>query len=168
MQALPGTLPPMEEPTGPELAQRLRDAFPELDLPTFAEDLEPMSESGAQRLRAMGANEAIVANVLRSHLTRCAALTAFSHQFKDWVEQGKSEPVLRALLLMDQLLAEAPPVPAMMRADEVGDQFHNSLLVCFFENIMNTTAAFRTMVRPNLGPAIRRHLQEHEPFWLED
>lgn len=158
----------MPEPNGPELAQRLRDAFPELDLTAFAEELEPMTESGAQRLRAMGADETIVADVLRSHLTRCAALTAFSHQFRDWAEQGKVEPVRRALALMDQLLADAPPVPTSMPANEVGDQFHNSLLVCFFENIMDTTAAFRTLVRPNLGPTIRRHFQEHDPFWLED
>jgi hypothetical protein len=61
--------------------------------------------------------------------TRCGALMAFSSQFNEWVRAGKIEPIRRALALIDQMVADSPPVPVGTRPEEVGDHFHNSLLL---------------------------------------
>jgi hypothetical protein len=129
----------MSQPTGPELAQMLRRLFPEMNGRSFDEDVDSMSDS------------------------RCGALTAFSSQFNDWVRTGKIEPIRRALALIDQLLADSPPVPSETRPDAVGDHFHNSLLACFVENVVTRTRECRSLVVPNLGPAVRDHLQQHAP-----
>jgi hypothetical protein len=39
------------EPSGPELAQLLRESFPEINVSEFEEDIEPMSEEGLRSLR---------------------------------------------------------------------------------------------------------------------
>ena len=41
----------MTEPSGPELAQLLRESFPEINVSEFEEDIEPMSEEGLRSLR---------------------------------------------------------------------------------------------------------------------
>jgi len=93
---------------------------------------------------------------------------AFSWQFNQWVRAGKAEPVRRALALIDQLLAGSTPVPAGTPPMAVGDWFHNSLLACFVENVVDRTPGFRSLVLPNLGPAVREHLRIHAPYWLRE
>jgi len=159
------------EPTGPELAQLLRESFPEINVSEFEEDTEPMSAEGLRSLRERfpDINDEFAERLKKTGIySRCGVLMAFSYQFKQWVREGKADPVRRALALIDQFLSESPPVPPGTHALEVGDQFHNSLLACFVENVMDTTPAFRSLVLPNLGPAVRAHLEEHDPVWLEE
>jgi hypothetical protein len=168
---LPADAQAVPEPSGPELAQLLRESFPEINVSDFEEDTRPMSADGLRSLRKRFPDiDDEEAERLRKTgiYSRCGVLMAFSFQFNRWVREGKADPVRRALGLIDQFLAESPPVPPGTRPGEVGDQFHNSLLACFVENIMNTTPAFRSLVLPNLGPAIRAHLEEHDPFWLQE
>jgi len=130
------------EPTGAELAQSFRLRFPEMNLATFDVDVDSMTGS------------------------RCGTLIAFSWQFREWVQRGNEEVIKRALALVDQLLSESPPVPSGTHALAVGDQFHNSLLACFVENIVDRTKEFRALVLSNLGPEVRSHLAQHDPHSL--
>jgi hypothetical protein len=132
----------MTEPSAVELAQQLRDLFPEMRIEDFDKDLDSMPGS------------------------RCGTLTAFSSQFNNWVRDGKTELVRRALALIDEMVAESPPVPLGTRAEAVGDQFHNSLLACFVENVVTKTEESRSRVLPNLGPAVRQHLRQNAPDLL--
>jgi hypothetical protein len=159
------------EPSGPELAQLLRESFPEINVSQFEQDIEPMSAEGLRSLRERfpDMNDEFAESLKKTGIySRCGVLMAFSYQFNRWVREGKADPVRRALALIDQFLAESPPVPPGTRAGEVGDQFHNSLLACFVEDVMDTTPAFRSLVLPNLGPAVRAHLEEYDPFWLRE
>lgn len=135
-------------PSGRELLGLLRASFPEIDSEGFAEDLKLFDADSTDA-------------------TRCGVLTAFSSQFNNWVREERSEPVRRAPALIDRLLAEATPVPEGTPPVAVGDQFHNSLLSCFVEDILDTTPEFKALVIPNLGPVVREHLQLHDPFWLQ-
>lgn len=134
----------MTEPTSQELAQLLRNSFPEMDDADFDEDVDSM---------VVG--------------SRCGVLIAFSNQFNAWVRTGQIEPIRRALGLIDHLVTESSPVPPGTRPEDVGDHFHNSLLACFVESVVSTTRESRSLVLPNLGPAVRRHLTEHAPHLLE-
>jgi hypothetical protein len=141
-----------EDLTGIELAQLLRQEFPQLDTSTFDEDVASMVAPD----KSMSPPDP----------SRCAVLIAFSHQFNDWVRQGSGDSVRSALELVDRLLAETPPVPAGTRPGEVGDQFHNSLLACFVEGVMDTSPEFQSLVLPNLGPELRGHLETYYPHLL--
>ena len=134
----------MKEPTGPELAQLLRESFPEMNAAGFDEN---------------------VAFFCDDTPSQCGVLLAFSWQFNEWVGAGDAELVRRALDLIDYLLAESPEMPTGKNAAAVGE-FHNSLLACFVESVMDTTPAFRFVVLPNLGPVVREHLRKYDPSWL--
>ena len=133
----------LTEPTGEELAQLLRSSFPEMNGADFDEDVDSMDIG-----------------------SRCGVLIAFSNQFNAWVDAGEIEPIRRALGLIDRLLTESPLVPPGTHPKDVGDHFHNSLLACFVEGVTATTPGFRSLVLPNLGPAVRRHLTKHAPHIL--
>ena len=174
MQVLDASLRPsnarvVTEPSGPELARLLRDGFPELNVVEFEDAIRPMNDAGLRSLRDRfpQIDDVLAADLRQTGIrSRCGVLMAFSSQFNDWVSEGRADPVRRALALIDQLLADSPPVPVGTHARDVGDQLHNSLLACFVENVMDTSPAFRSLVLPNLGPAVRAHLKEHDPFWL--
>jgi hypothetical protein len=166
----------MKDLAGPELAQLLRESFPEMNLAEFNNHLKPMSDERAQQFRAEHPDPEdhnINESVINVHKSRCAALSAFADQFLVWVRAGRAEPVRRALELIDRLLAETPPLPKDANPNTPGfdhDQFHNSLLACFLETALylSPTPALRSLVVPNLGPAIRAHLEEYEPWILEE
>ena len=169
MSLRPSNARAVTEPSGPELARLLLDAFPELNVIEFEDAIRPMNDSGLRSLRDRfpQIDDVLAADLRQTGIrSRCGVLTAFSSQFNDWVSEGRADPIRRALALIDQLLADSPPVPVGTHARDVGDQLHNSLLACFVENVMDTSPAFRSLVLPNLGPAVRAHLMEHDPFWL--
>ena len=159
------------EPSGPDLAKLLRETFPEMKLGEFEAAIRPMSDAGLRSLRERfpQIDDTLAQDLKATGIhSRCGVLMAFSDQFNEWVREGRVEPIRRALGLIDRLLAESPPVPPGTHVLDVGDQFHNSLLACFVESVMDTTPAFRSLVLPNLGPAVRAHLEEHDPFWLRE
>src|SRR6266850_1977201 len=103
----------MKDLSGPELAELLRESFPEMKLAEFDNHLQPLSDADTRQLRADvdAEHDRISEDIINAHTSRCAALSGFAEQFLEWVRAGNEDPIRRALALIDQLLAATPAMP---------------------------------------------------------
>ena len=165
---------PVSDVSGADLADLIRRSIPELNVEAFDKMLRPPPGLPEVHVFKEPSPEHApgVDLVFDNRVTsRCGALMALADQVLDWVRAGRAEPVRQALVLTERLLAESPPAPMTLREHLLDpDQMHNSLLACFLETLiyLSKPAELRTLVVPYLGPTIRAHLEQYDPWALRE
>jgi hypothetical protein len=160
--------------SGTDLGDLIRRSIPELDIEAFDKMLRPPPGlPEVQVFKEPSPKHAPgVDMVINWRATsRCGALMALADQVLDWVRAGRAEPVRQALVLTERLLAESPPAPMTLREHLLDpEQMHNSVLACFLETViyLSKPAELRTLVVPYLGPTIRAHLEQYDPWALRE
>ena len=133
------------EPTGPELAARLRPLLPANARADFDNDISIFADAD-------------------DRVSVCGVLMAMAWAFKRLVDARESRAIEAVLGEMERLLA------TFSRRSDVAigldDSVWNSVLVCFFESALPVVASEHAAVMAHLGPVSRAALEE-DPWWLE-
>jgi hypothetical protein len=135
----------MAEIASRDLAARLRDLLPEAMRSTFDEDATDFEDDSGE-------------------IHVCGVFLAFGWSFRRLIADRDAPAIKAILAVIDELLEEFAPPPGVGPAD---GSVYNSILACFFENVLPVRSEELEIVVPFLGPKLRAHALEYDPWWLE-
>lgn len=135
----------MEEPSAAAVAGRLRELLPTGARAEFDDDISAYAEPDGD-------------------VSVCGVLIAFGTSFRLLIRGGDVTSIRDTLAYLDDLLVRYKPE---VGAPPSGHGVYNSLLSCFFENVLPVRPEEFAYVGPFLGPGVRAHCAEFEPSWLE-
>lgn len=138
----------MIEPTGAELAARLRALLPIGKQASYDEMLDVYSYE-------------VDGDPNTSTSSACGALMALTGPFRDCLADREFAAAGSILDEMERLLNEHP------QGQGLDGSVWNSVLTCFLESVLPVDATSFGAIRPGLGPIIVAHAKQYDPWWLE-
>lgn len=136
----------MNEPTGPQLAARLRALLPSDRQASYDDNLESVSyQVNGEAGRTNSA---------------CGALMALTGPFRECLDEGDFATAGRLVDEMERLLGEFPDPTGL------DGSIANSVLACFLESVLPVDRAAHDAIRPHIGPLIESHAKRFDPWWL--